>query len=452
MHLFSFLFIAHILFFTSLLQAQTVIITVNGLESNIAYLSSLQGEKTIKIDSVTSDNKRNFALSNIMQNQNTGFYRLAFSNNRWLDFLYDGREVEIELDINNITESINVIQSESNLLYYTFVKLNRSYKTKSELLQLMLARYPKEDELYEKVRQRFLSLQKEYLEFVNVSSQSEPNKFIARYIRNSQLPIVDIDLPIEKQLEYLKAHALDKVDFNDVSLVYTDAFTNKTIEYLTYYRNPQLPVGLLEKEFMTAIDSIINRVKVNQLVYQHVVEYLIDGFRRFGFDNVLNYIVENYVIKDDICLDEQIESSIQKRLDQNRKLPIGTVAPNVILPGIDGKEINIANLKSKKILIVFYTTKCPHCKDLLPELSAFHLEKKKSFEIVAISIDANKDEWLGFLKSNKFEWIDLIDTQSWGGKTASDFYLYATPTMFLLENNKIISKPITMNELKKAFN
>jgi len=451
MRFYSFYITVIVIVLVSSLHAQNVLVTINGLENNKGFLNSLQGEKIIKIDSLSAEDNRIFNLSSIIKNQNTGFYRLSFFNNRWLDFFYDGREIEIESDINNISESIKVIQSESNRLFYTFIKLNKGYKTKSELLQLMIARYPKDDEFYEKVRQQFLLLQQEYLEFVNVTSQSEPNSFIARYIRNSQLPIVDIDLPFEKQLEYLKTHALDQVDFNDVSLIYSDAFTNKTIEYLTYYRNPQLPVGLLEKEFMTAIDSIINRAKVNQLVYQHVVEYLIDGFRRFGFDNVLNYIVENYVIKDDICLDEQIESSIQKRLDQNRKLPVGTVAPNIILPGIDGKEINVANLKSKKLLIVFYTTKCPHCKDLLPEVSAFHLEKKKSFDIVAISIDANKDEWLEFIKSNKFDWINLIDIASWGGRTAADFYLYATPTMFLLDDGKIISKPITMNELRNAF-
>nr|HPI38748.1 hypothetical protein [Ignavibacteriaceae bacterium] len=339
MRLYSFLLVAIVILFLPEIKPQQVLITITGLENNSAFVSSLQGEKIHRIDSLKKGNDNVFDLSSIMKNRNTGFYRLSFTNNRWIDFFYDSRNIEIKADINNISESIKVIQSESNGLYYSFVKLNKNYKTKSELLQLLLARYPKDDEFYDIVRQKLLSLQKEYLEFVNETSQKEPNTFIARYIKYSQLPIVDINLSIDKQLEYLKSHALEKVDFNDVSLIYSDAFTNKAIEYLTYYRNPQLPIGLLEKEFMTAIDSIIAHAKVNMLVYQHVVEYLIDGFRRFGFDNVLNYIVENYVIKDDLCLDELTESSIQKRLDQNKILPIGSVAPNIILPDASGKEI-----------------------------------------------------------------------------------------------------------------
>ena len=79
------------------------------------------------------------------------------------------------------------------------------------------------------------------MQFVNLTSQANLNSFIAKYIRSAQLPVLDISIPIEKQLDYLKAHALDNVDFNNSLLINSDVFTNKTIEHLTYYRNPQLP-------------------------------------------------------------------------------------------------------------------------------------------------------------------------------------------------------------------
>ena len=149
--------------------------------------------------------------------------------------------------------------------------------------------------------------------FVNVTAQANPNSFIARYVRSAQLPIVETSIPFDEQLTYLKTHALDNVNFYDDGLIYSDAFTNKTIEYLTYYRNPQLPLELLEKEFKSAIDTILNKAKVNEIVYTHIVEYLLDGFKKFGFDNVINYIVENYVIKDDLCLDRKTYNSSRQK-------------------------------------------------------------------------------------------------------------------------------------------
>ena len=55
-----------------------------------------------------------------------------------LDFIYDKEEIEIKTDANNILDSIKIIKSESNKIYYEFVKLNKDYKIKSELLQLIL--------------------------------------------------------------------------------------------------------------------------------------------------------------------------------------------------------------------------------------------------------------------------------------------------------------------------
>ena len=130
-------------------------------------------------------------------------------------------------------------------------------------------------------------------------------------------------------MNYLKSHALDNVNFTDEDLIYSDAFTNKTIEYLSYYRNPQLPMGLLEKEFQTAVDSILNKAKVNDIVYKHIVEYLLDGFKKFGFDNVINYIIDNYVIKDDICLDEKLETALERRIQQNKLFKPGIIVPKI---------------------------------------------------------------------------------------------------------------------------
>ena len=204
------------------------------------------------------------------------------------------------------------------MLYYAFLRLNKQFKIKSELLQLVLARYPKEDPYYKTTETTLQQLQGQYSDFVNNSSQRNPGSFIARYVRSSQLPVVDHALPLEKQLAYLKVHALDNVDFTDDSLIHSNVFTNKTIEYLTYYRNPQLPKELLEKEFNTAIDTILNKARVSQAVYKHIIESLIDGFKKFGFEECIEYILDNYVIKDDLCLDESSGSSIQKMIDQKK--------------------------------------------------------------------------------------------------------------------------------------
>lgn len=443
---------------------QTIEIKIKNLENEKAYLISLSGEMVSLIDSINAVDKERFRFSLDNQKYLTGFYRLSFDKNNqsrlsraqteWIDFVNDGEDVNITTNVNSVVDSMQVLSSESNKLFYSFLELNKQYKTKTELLLLILARYPKYDEYYSQTKKRLNELQNEYIEFVNVTAQKKPQSFIAKYINSAQLPVIDMSIPLDKQLAYLKAHALDNVDFNNSLLINSDVFTNKTIEYLTYYRNPQLPLELLEKEFMTAVDSILNKAKVNQLVYQHIVEYLIDGFKKFGFDKVLDYIVENYVIKDDLCLDVKTEGLIKKRIDQAKFLKIENVVPNIVLSDLSGKHIELKNITAEKTLIVFYASWCPHCKELLPKLNELKKSRNDmSVEIIAISLDTKKEDWINFVKDNCPSLINVSDLKGWEGNAANDYYIYATPTMFLLDRErKIIGKPMTFNELKNLFN
>ena len=432
-----------------ILFSQSLELSLSGFAGKV-FLSSLSGEKTNLVDSASLNNGKYFYAG---KNLHGGIYRLSFDKNKWLDFINDGKDVSLSTNANSVLDSLRVIKSESNKLFYTFLKLNKAYKTKTELLQVILARYPKEDSYYNETKKRLNELQSEYLQFVNIKAQTEPASFVAKYIRSAQLPIIDSEIPIEKQLDYLKSHALDNINFNDASLINSDLFTNKTIEYLTYFRNPQLPKELLEKEFMKAVDTLLNKAKVHQLVYQHITEYLIDGFKKFGFDQVLDYIVENYVIKDDLCLDVKTEGLVKRRIEQAKNFKIGAVVPNIVLPDPDGKEIDLKKITAEKVLIVFYASWCPHCKDLLPKLNELMKNQTgNKLEVLAISLDNKKEDWMNFVKSNCSSLINVSDLKGWDGKAAGDYFIYATPTMFLIDKTqKILSKPMTFEDVRKAL-
>jgi hypothetical protein len=71
-------------------------------------------------------------------------------------------------------------------------------------------------------------------------------------------------------------------------------------------------------------------------------------------------------------------------------------------------------------------------------------------KIMAISIDTSKSDWLTFIQKNKFNWTNVSDLQGWNGKAATDYYLYATPTMFIVNNKKeIIAKPLNIDDITK---
>ena len=159
--------ISYLLLFviSSFAQIDIRVIDINDNKASLFYLS---GEKIVFIDSIYSSDKNKFIFD--LDSKHFGFYRLSLKNKQWLDFIYDNEDVEIETNVNTILDSLKVIKSESNKIYYKFVKLNKDYKAKTELLQLILACYPKSDEYYQTTKEKLQRVQEDYFDFVNVTA------------------------------------------------------------------------------------------------------------------------------------------------------------------------------------------------------------------------------------------------------------------------------------------
>jgi peroxiredoxin len=425
--------------------AQECTITLRNLDVTMASVSALSGEKTHFVDSIKATGKGIFSFQ-LPPEKPRGLYRITIDRRTSLDVINDGEDVEITSDAKALTDSLKVNRSESNRLYYAFRRLNQQYKSKSEILQFVLARYPHDDPYYAISVNTATEIQKQYSEFIRAATISRPSSFVARYIHSAQLPVTDLTQPPDRQLSFLKCHALDNIDFTDEGLIHSDLFASKSIEYLMYYRNPQLPKDLLAKEFNSAVDSILSRAKVNPVVYKHITGYLVDGFKQFGFEECINYILDNYVIKDDLCLDGT-GNAIHNMIDQKKRFPVGASVPEIILPDTSDQAVSLHGLKGERTLLLFYSSQCPHCRSMIPRLASRYPNK---FPILAVSLDTSRTEWVRFIRENQLPWINVYDPGGWNGKTAKEYSLYATPTMVLVDKEKkVIGRPITLEELEQ---
>jgi peroxiredoxin len=180
---------------------------------------------------------------------------------------------------------------------------------------------------------------------------------------------------------------------------------------------------------------------------------LLDGFKKFGFDNVINYIVENYVIKDDLCQNEKLTITLDRRIQQARNFKIGNEVPNIILPDSSGSLVELNKINAERTLIIFYASWCPHCQTLLPQVyELYKNQKEKKFEVIAVSIDTVRTDWLNFVRTYNLDWVNVSDLKEWDGKAVLDYYIYATPTMFFVDKDiKIIKLPTSLNDLRQWF-
>jgi peroxiredoxin len=62
-------------------------------------------------------------------------------------------------------------------------------------------------------------------------------------------------------------------------------------------------------------------------------------------------------------------------------------APDVTFTTIEGKIINMADLKGKVVLVNFWSTDCNDCVEEMPNLiNAYNAHKDKGFEVIAIAM------------------------------------------------------------------
>ena len=108
---------------------------------------------------------------------------------------------------------------------------------------------------------------------------------------------------------------------------------------------------------------------------------------------------------------------------------------------VDGKAVDLSKLRGKVVLIDFWATWCPPCRDEVPNVVAAYTKyHAKGFEIVGISLDQDKDALLAFTKGNGMVWPQYFDGKGWANEISHGFGIDMIPAMWLLgKDGKVVT-------------
>ncbi|MCX6284271.1 MAG: thioredoxin-like domain-containing protein [Bacteroidetes bacterium] len=426
--------------------------TIHALSNSKVYLSGMYGERIKVSDSTISDSlgRIHFILPTGFA---PGFYKVGWSKTGFVNLILNRENVKFETWDSFPQDSLKVLSSLENQIFQSFTSMGRTSQSKLELLMPLVDFYPARNEFYRNAVTEFETTQKIQLARLDSVSDKYPGLYAIRMEKVIRTPYISASLSANDRIEFLKQHYWDKVDFNDTALLRSNVFADKIISYLALYQNNRFSQRQLEGEFIKAVTVALGAASVNPNVYKFMLDYLVGGFDKYHFDDVITYIADNF--QDPFsCEDAARKSTLQKKLDNFKKLSIGKTAPAIEVPDLKGNTISLLALKNEFTLLVFWSSQCPHCTEMMPNLKAWYdKQKTKRLEVVAVSLDTSRTAWASFIKKEKLNWINVSELKGYSGKAEDEYNIYATPTMYLLDRDKkIIAKPITWRELEQALN
>lgn len=140
---------------------------------------------------------------------------------------------------------------------------------------------------------------------------------------------------------------------------------------------------------------------------------------------------------------------------QEEGLPVGEMAPNIVLQNPQGDTIQLKDLKGKYVLLDFWASWCQPCRQNNPHLvQIFEKYHFQGLEIFSVSLDDTKERWMNAIKVDKLKWqYHGCDFQKWNGKAVNMYKVASIPAVFLMDKNgKIIAKNLHGAALDEKLN
>jgi thiol-disulfide isomerase/thioredoxin len=249
--------------------------------------------------------------------------------------------------------------------------------------------------------------------------------------------------------------------FTPINPVAEPLFLNSTVlmqwvwSYLFQYKNETLGREEQAKNYMNGIDTLANMFNTVPDVRSNIFIEVGKAFEQSGYDEVSLHIYEVYLLTNTCHADE----AIKIKAENLKNIQVGKTAPDILFDNMVTDISSLYKIKAKYTLLVFWVSWCSHCRELIPKLAEFYKEANMAqnnapayFQVLAISLDTSKQEWVNYQIAHNLSWYNYSDLKAWKSKVAEAYCVSSTPTMFLLnEDKKIIAKPISVAELLKEL-
>ena len=182
-------------------------------------------------------------------------------------------------------------------------------------------------------------------------------------------------------------------------------------------------------------------VEISKFITEHpasiVSAYVL--YRNWSYRLTPEQITQNIALLDKSQQNSTYVKELKELVTVLNGLQVGKKAPDFTANNPDGKPVRLSENLKGYTLIDFWASWCAPCRKENPNIVAAYKEfHDKGFNIVGISLDKKKENWVKGIQDDNLNWLQVSELIYWNSAIAKLYGVRAIPANYLVDSKGVI--------------
>jgi thiol-disulfide isomerase/thioredoxin len=415
-------------------------------------LIGIEGFDQFTIDSTIVSKEGFFELR--YSNSEVGMGYLITANGKAHLVVLDHENIQLSGKDLSVPESVSIIEGVQNK---QFVQYATEHPKREQALSawIYLRKIYQRDSLfaYQKIPKAAIDaeIQRIKQEDEYFLKSLDPNTYVSWF-----LPICKLLNSVSTIAQYRTEEipttlaTFRNLDYSDDRLYRSGLLSDVLESHFWLIENMGLSLDSVTVEMGVSIDILLSNLSQNEKRFNEITQYLFDLLEKRSLFQASEYLAL-HVLTQNSCT---VNDDLARQLESYRAMKKGNTAPDIVFAGdvykngaLVKKPKRLSDIQSNYKVLIFGAAWCPKCAEELAQLPTLYQKwQSHGVEVVFISLDTDKALFKSF--TSIFPFISMCDFQKWEGKAVNDYYIFATPTILLLNKElKIVLRPNSVRQM-----